>query len=165
VHLAGAVAGAARHSRFWSCQPTRAHGRRVPGDEAEAKENGRHTLRESHYLKDAGPASDLSNQRSSAHNREVRRFAAILMLVIFASLNAIDGICCPDGCTHEEDASSTRSLPEGGGAICVLCVGGLSSAAPEDLSPDVPVVSAVARIAATRPLDVPPDPPEHPPRS
>ena len=33
------------------------------------------------------------------------------MLVVFASLNAIDGICCPDGCTHEEKASSTRPVP------------------------------------------------------
>ena len=95
----------------------------------------------------------------------MRRFAAILMLVIFASLNAIDGICCPDGCTHEEEASSSPSLPQGGEGICVLCVGGLNSPAPEDLSPGVPVVAVVARIAATSPHDVPPDPPEHPPRS
>jgi hypothetical protein len=59
-------------------------------------------------------------QRSSAHNRQVRKFAAILMLVIFASLNAIDGICCPDGCTHEEEASSTTSLSQSGDGICVL---------------------------------------------
>jgi hypothetical protein len=53
VHWAWSVAGAARHARFWRCQPTRAHGRRVPGDEAEAQETGRHTLRESHHVKDA----------------------------------------------------------------------------------------------------------------
>jgi hypothetical protein len=95
----------------------------------------------------------------------VRKFAAILMLVIFASLNAIDGICCPDGCTHEEEASSTTSLPQAGDGICVLCVGGLSSPVPEDLSPGVSIVSAVARIATTNPHDVPPDPLDHPPRS
>jgi hypothetical protein len=95
----------------------------------------------------------------------VRRFAAILMLVIFASLNAIDGICCPDGCTHEEEASSTQTPPQGGDAICVLCVGGLSSPVAEDVSPGVPVVSLVARVSATNPHNVSPEPPDHPPRS
>ena len=28
------------------------------------------------------------------------------MLILFASLNAIDGICCPDGCTHEQSSTS-----------------------------------------------------------
>jgi hypothetical protein len=46
----------------------------------------------------------MSNSSSGGtYNREVRRFAAILVLVMFASLNAIDGICCPDGCTHEPE--------------------------------------------------------------
>jgi hypothetical protein len=62
------------------------------------------------------------------------------MLVTFRSLTGIDGICCPDGCTHEEEASSTTSLPQGGDGICVFCVGGLSSPVPEDLSPGVPGV-------------------------
>ena len=30
------------------------------------------------------------------------------MLILFASLNAIDGICCPDGCTHEEESTSQQ---------------------------------------------------------
>ena len=101
----------------------------------------------------------------STYNRQVRRFAAVLMLVIFASLNAIDGICCPDGCTHEEETSSTRSPPEGSEGICVLCGGGLSSPVAEDLSPGVPVVSVIGRTPAANPHDVPPTPPEHPPRS
>jgi hypothetical protein len=99
------------------------------------------------------------------YNRRVRHFAAALMLVVFAALNAIDGICCPDGCTHEEQASSTPSSPRGGEGICVLCVGGLSRPAPEALLPGVPVVSVVARVSATNRDDVPADPPEHPPRS
>jgi hypothetical protein len=123
-------------------------------------------MREGHCLKDARRHRPMSNSSSRvANNQEVRRFAAILMLVTFASLNAIDGICCPDGCTHEEEASSMPSPPQGGEGICVLCVGGLSSPVPESLSPGAPVVSLVARVAATKPHDVPPDPPEHPPRS
>jgi hypothetical protein len=95
----------------------------------------------------------------------VRKLAAILMLLIFASLNAIDGICCPDGCTHEQAASSIPSDPESAESSCILCVGGLKSPVQEDQSSAVPVVSIVARVAATNPDDVPPDPPEHPPRS
>jgi hypothetical protein len=102
--------------------------------------------------------------QGSTYNRQVRRFAAILMLVVFASLNAIDGICCPDGCTHEQEASSRPSTPQGAHGICVLCLGGLSSPFTEDLSPGVPVISVVARVSETNPNDVPPDPPEHPPR-
>ena len=106
----------------------------------------------------------VKDTRSSTYNRPVRRFAAIVMLAMFASLNAIDGICCPDGCTREEEASSTRSASRGAEGICVLCVGGLSSPVSEDLSPGVLVVSLVARVSATNPHDVPLDPPEHPPR-
>jgi hypothetical protein len=104
-------------------------------------------------------------QPGGTYNREVRRLAAILMLVIFASLNAIDGICCPDGSTHEEEASSTPSSPQSGEGICVSCVGGLSSPVPDDHSPGTPVVSVVARMPDTNPHDVSPEPPEHPPRS
>jgi hypothetical protein len=45
-------------------------------------------------------------------NQRVRRFAAVMVLMIFASLNAIDGICCPDGCTHEEEQSSRPTTPQ-----------------------------------------------------
>jgi hypothetical protein len=44
-------------------------------------------------------------------------------------------------------------------------VGGLTGPVHEDLSSGVPVVSPVARVAATTLEDVPADPPEHPPRS
>ena len=95
----------------------------------------------------------------------MRRLAAVLMLVAFASLNAIDGICCSDGCTHELNAFSRPSTPQGGEGICVLCAGGLSSPAPEDLSPGVPVVAVVAPVSMTNPDDVAHEPPDHPPRS
>jgi hypothetical protein len=94
----------------------------------------------------------------------VRRFAAILMLVVFASVNAIDGICCPDGCTHEQTASSSPSGPSTEG-VCVLCTGGLQSPGFEDLAPAALAGSDVTRISAAHPNDVPPDPPERPPRS
>jgi hypothetical protein len=98
------------------------------------------------------------------YNREVRRFAAILIVVVFASLNAIDGICCPDGCTHEQETSATSRTPSAEG-MCLLCVGGVSNPLPEDLSPGVPVTSLLARVAVTGPDDVPSEPPDHPPRS
>ena len=109
--------------------------------------------------------SDGLPPRSTPYNRRVRRFVAILMLVIFASLNAIDGICCPDGCTHEEAASSTPGTPQCAEGMCVLCVGALGGPVLEDLSPGVPVAAVVARVSVANPDDVPPAPPEHPPRS
>jgi hypothetical protein len=36
----------------------------------------------------------------------VRRLVAATLFVLFASLNAIDGICCPDGCTTTFRTSS-----------------------------------------------------------
>jgi ABC-type transporter Mla maintaining outer membrane lipid asymmetry ATPase subunit MlaF len=95
----------------------------------------------------------------------VRRFAAILMLVLFTSLNAIDGICCPDGCTHEQDGSSTRDNWPVSDGLCVLCLGGVSSSLPDDLSVGMRDVSAVAAAVVTNPADFQPDPPEHPPRA
>ena len=98
------------------------------------------------------------------YTRQVRRFAAVLMLVVFASLNAIDGICCPDGCTHEEQASSWPSSASADG-VCVLCTGGLQGPVLEHLAPSAIVRSDITRIAVMDPHDVAPDPPEHPPRS
>jgi hypothetical protein len=86
------------------------------------------------------------------------------MLVVFASLNAIDGICCPDGCTHEEQASSWPSSASAEG-VCLLCTGGLNGPVPEELSPTVTVVFLVGGVPVTDPNDVLPDPPEHPPRA
>lgn len=94
----------------------------------------------------------------------MRTFAAIVMLVVFASFNAVDGICCPDGCTHEQTTSSAPMSPATGG-VCVLCTGGLQGPVLEDLAPAVLVRADFTRAAVTDPLDVPPDPPEHPPRS
>ena len=96
------------------------------------------------------------------YNRRVRRCAAILVLILFASLNAIDGICCPDGCTH--DQTSPAGDPTSGGA-CVLCTGGVQSQVADRPSPGVPLSTVVTRVAMMNPIDVSLDPPEHPPRS
>jgi hypothetical protein len=94
----------------------------------------------------------------------VRRFAAVLLMVLFASLNAIDGICCPDGCTHEQEASSDRTRPDPADGMCVLCVGGVDNSTPESLSPGAFMVAEVVRVATASPDDVPPEPPDQPPR-
>jgi hypothetical protein len=88
----------------------------------------------------------------------------VLLLAVFASLNAIDGICCPDGCAHEEDQSSSPTLPLANSGICVLCVGGLNAPDSDDPSPAAPVITAVTHLVVTTPSDIPSDPPEHPPR-
>jgi hypothetical protein len=85
------------------------------------------------------------------------------MLVVFAFLNAIDGICCPDGCTHEETASSAPTGRSADG-VCVLCTGGLQGPVLEDPAPAAIMRYDVTRVAVADPHDVPPDPPEHPPR-
>lgn len=84
-------------------------------------------------------------------------------MVLFASLNAIDGICCPDGCTHEE-ASSDRDSPQPTDGMCVLCVGGVDNSTPESLTPGAVVVANVLRMVIAAPDDVRREPPDHPPR-
>ena len=97
-------------------------------------------------------------------NQCVRRLVAAAMLVLFASLNAVDGICCPDGCTHEQRSTSQhdRESPDG---ACVLCLGGVESAVPQVPSASGIVTNRVAPSLYTHHLDAPSDPPDHPPRS
>jgi len=94
----------------------------------------------------------------------VRRLLAAVMLILFASLNAMDGVCCPDGCTHEEQAPQQHKSESADG-ICVLCLGAVDSLALQDLSPCGIVTNRVALPPYARYLDVPTDPVEHPPRS
>jgi hypothetical protein len=41
-------------------------------------------------------------QREADDYELVRRFLAAAMMFLFASLNALDGTCCPDDCTYEQ---------------------------------------------------------------
>jgi hypothetical protein len=86
------------------------------------------------------------------------------MLVLFASLNALDGICCPDGCTHEQGLISQhdRESPDG---ACVLCLGGVQSVVPQVPTASGTVTNRVAPLLHTHHLDAPADTPDHPPRS
>ena len=107
---------------------------------------------------------DLRGRPEAEHNQRVRRLAAAAMLVLFASLNAIDGICCPDGCTYEQGATSQHDRESSDGA-CVLCLGGVESAVPQVPSGCGIVTNRFATSLYTHHLDAQSDPPDHPPRS
>jgi hypothetical protein len=95
----------------------------------------------------------------------VRRLLAAVMLVLFASLNAMDGVCCPDGCTHEQESPLEQHNPEAADGICMLCLGGVDSSVRQDLAPYGVVSDEVGLPQFAHHLDAPSDPVEHPPRS
>jgi len=94
----------------------------------------------------------------------MRRLLAAVMLILFASLNATDGFCCPDGCTHEEH-SPQQHTSEAPAGICALCLGAVDASALQDLAPRYIVTDRVGLPPIAHRLDVPPDPVDHPPRS
>jgi hypothetical protein len=94
----------------------------------------------------------------------VRRLVAAAMLVLFASLNGIDGIWCPDGCTEQASTSQHHDQESSDGS-CVLCLGGVESAVPNTPSESVTVTNRFAALLLTPHLDAPTDPPDYPPRS
>lgn len=98
-------------------------------------------------------------------NQFVRRLLAAVMLVLFTSLNAMDGVCCPDGCTREEQSPAQPHNSESAAGICVLCLGGVDSSTLQDLSPCGILTDRVGLPPFAHHLDVPSDPVEHPPRS
>ena len=104
-------------------------------------------------------------RQESAHNQCVRRLLAAAMLILFASLNAIDGICCPDGCTNEQPSTSQPHERQSSDGTCVLCVGGVESSIALAPLPSAIVTSRIALPLFTHHLDAPTDPPDHPPRS
>ena len=106
-----------------------------------------------------------SRRRKAEDNQCVRRLAAVTMFAVFASLNAIDGICCPDGCTHEQAATSQHHDRDSSDGRCVLCLGGVESAAPHVSSASVTLMNRLAGLQLILHLDAPTDPPDHPPRS
>jgi hypothetical protein len=85
------------------------------------------------------------------------------MLALFASLSAIDGICCPDGGTDEQ-ATPQRHGRESSDGSCVLCLGGVESAGPNTPPASVAVTNRFAALLLALHLEAPADPPDHPPR-
>jgi len=59
----------------------------------------------------------------------------VAILVVFASLNAIDGICCPDGCTRQRESASQQQSDHSGDGSCMLCLGSIVSAPAPVLTP------------------------------
>jgi len=112
----------------------------------------------------AAPVSN-ADPWDGAYNRAVRRLFAAVVLVLFASLNAIDGVCCPDGCTHEQESSSRQHNPEPPDGTCLLCLGGVDLSLRQDLSSCGIVTDPVGLAPLGHHLDAPADPLEHPPRS
>ena len=95
----------------------------------------------------------------------MRRLVAAALVVMFGFLNAIDGFCCPDGCTDEEASTSLHNSRESSDGSCVLCLGGVESAAPQIVSASGIVADRFTPLRPTRHLDAPTEPPDHPPRS
>jgi hypothetical protein len=93
----------------------------------------------------------------------VQRLVAALVLVIFASLSAIDGVCCPDGCTNEaQNTSPEQHAPDEG--VCMLCTGGVTFSVPDVLGPAIDRSADAAALLVPRPKDGTALPPDHPPR-
>ena len=95
----------------------------------------------------------------------MRRFLAVAILVVFASLNAIDGICCPDGCTHEREATSQQHGDDAGDGSCMLCLGGIDSPVAPVLTPSGMPTTRIAHAPLRSHIDALANPPDHPPRA
>jgi hypothetical protein len=109
----------------------------------------------------SGRAIELGNR----HNRSVRRLLAAAIVVVFASLNAIDGICCPDFGTHPRESASPQRRDHSGDGTCMLCLGSIVSAMVPVLAPsDLPMTRAGhPRVRSL--VDAFSHPPDHPPRA
>ena len=101
----------------------------------------------------------------SNDNHTVRRLLAAVMVVLFVSLNAMDGICCPDGCTQEQQSPSQQHRSESSNGTCMLCLGGVNASVRQDLSHCDVVTDGVGLPPLAHHLDAPPDRVDHPPRS
>jgi hypothetical protein len=95
----------------------------------------------------------------------VRRFLAVGILVVFASLNAIDGICCPDGCTHEREVTSQQHGDDAGDGSCMLCLGGIDSPVAPVLTPSGMLTTRIEHAPLRSHIDALANPPDHPPRA
>ena len=97
-------------------------------------------------------------------NRLVRRLLAVAILVVFASLNAIDGICCPDGCTHQRESASQQQSDHSGDGSCLLCIGSIVSGAVPVFTPASLLTNRAGLPPLRSHLDAFANPPDHPPR-
>jgi hypothetical protein len=89
----------------------------------------------------------------------------VTILVVFASLNAIDAICCPDGCTHERESASEQQGDHAGDGSCMLCLGGIDAVAAPALTPAGLLTTRIGHARLRSPLDALANPPDHPPRA
>ncbi len=87
------------------------------------------------------------------------------ILVVFTSLNAIDGICCPDGCTQERESTSQQRGDHAGDGNCMLCFGSVDSAVAPVLTPSGILTTRIGHASFSSYLDALANPPDHPPRS
>jgi hypothetical protein len=116
-------------------------------------------------LLEGQPSGTGGQRQETEDNQSVRRLVGAAIVVLFASVNAVDGICCPDGCTHEQASTSQHSDRDSFDASCVLCLGGVESAVSQAPSGSGTVTNPFAALLLTPHLDAPTDPPDHPPRS
>jgi len=103
-------------------------------------------------------------QPEAGHNRIVRRLLAVAIVVVFTSLNAIDGICCPDGCTHPRESASQQQNDHSGEGSCMLCLGSIVSAAAV-LTPSGLLSTRAGHPPLRSHVDAFSHPPDHPPRA
>lgn len=95
----------------------------------------------------------------------VRRLVAAVALVVFASLNAVDAVCCADGCTHDQPASADQRPAGPDDSMCILCMGGIDSESANALSPGCIVTDGTVSPILLAPDEAIPDPLDHPPRT
>jgi len=93
----------------------------------------------------------------------VRRLLIAAVLVVLTSLNVMDGVACPDGCTHDE-RSSTTPASSTADRSCIFCLGGVDTVIQQALCSGRLVTRGVAIPQPRAHLDAPPDPLDHPPR-
>ena len=108
---------------------------------------------------------DSQNRRETGNNQVVRKFLAVAILVVFASLNAIDGICCPDGCTHERESTPQQHADHAGDGSCMLCLGGIDSTGAPELTPSGMLTTRIGHARLRSHVDALANPPDHPPRA
>ena len=90
------------------------------------------------------------------------RRVALLLVLIFAAIAAVDPLYCPDGCTRADTAATSQCAQRGGD--CPICQPGSVAAMPT-----LPIAGLVLTAATVSfeqsPLESVPRSIEHPPRT